>query len=68
MHIFNQLLHPHFTSYYYPLNIKPPTRKDINRKKTKKSKMKQLGEATRYTQFPKNIVVGALVIARMKPN
>ncbi len=30
--------------------------------------MKQLGEATRYTQFPKNIVVGALVIARMKPN
>ncbi len=33
MHIFNQLLHPDFTSYYYPLNIKPPTRKDINGKK-----------------------------------
>jgi hypothetical protein len=30
--------------------------------------MKQLDETTDYTQFPKNIDVGALVIARMKPN
>ncbi len=54
--------------FWLDLNIKPPTRKDINGKKTNKSKMKQLDETTDYTQFPKNIDVGALVIARMKPN